>query len=94
MMVVTGYTSTILYSRRVVVVNFFADRCCKMEDTLDRCSSSIMHPAKDCYRKQGYYYNNLGKHLDKLIFHVDLALLVGLVYTCSTHELPWRGNLD
>ena len=59
-------------------MNFVADRSCKKEDTLDHCSSSNFHAAKDCYRKQGYYYNNLGKHIDNLIFPVDLALLVGL----------------
>ena len=37
MIVVVDYTSTVLYLRRVT--NFFADRHCKMEDTLDRCSS-------------------------------------------------------
>ena len=51
MIVVTGYTSTIMYSHRFAVVNFVADWSCKMEDTLDRCSSSIMHAVKDCYRK-------------------------------------------
>ena len=39
MMTMMGYTSTILYSRRVGVANFVADRRCKMEDTLDPCSS-------------------------------------------------------
>ena len=42
--------STVLYLRRVAVVNFVADRSCKMEDTLDQFSSSIVHAAKDCYR--------------------------------------------
>ena len=36
MIVVAGYTSTVLYLRRVA--NFVADRCCK-EDTFDSCSS-------------------------------------------------------
>ena len=35
---VAGYTSTVLHSRRVAVVNFVADRC-YMEDTSDPCSS-------------------------------------------------------
>ena len=39
MMAVTGCTSTVLYSHRVAVVNFVADRSCKMEDTPSRCSS-------------------------------------------------------
>ena len=39
MMAVTGYTSTVLCSRRVAVVNFVADQSCKIEDMLDRCSS-------------------------------------------------------
>ena len=39
MIVVAGYTSTVVYSRRVAAVNFFADRCCTMEDTPDQCSS-------------------------------------------------------
>ena len=51
MVVVTGYTSTVLYLRRVAVMNFVTDRSCKMENTVDRCSSSILHAAKDCYRK-------------------------------------------
>ena len=38
MMTMIGYTSTVLYSRRVAVANFVADRSCKMEDTLDVCS--------------------------------------------------------
>ena len=37
--VVAGYTSTILYSHRVAVASFVAGLCCKMEDTLDPCSS-------------------------------------------------------
>ena len=36
--VVAGYTSTVLHSRRVVVARFVADRC-YMEDTSDPCSS-------------------------------------------------------
>ena len=39
MMALTEYMSTVLYSCRVAVVNFVADMSCKMEDTLDRCSS-------------------------------------------------------
>ena len=39
MMAMMEYTSTVLYSRRVAVVNFFADQSCKMEDMLDQCSS-------------------------------------------------------
>ena len=39
MVAVAGYTSTVLYSRRAAVANFVADWHCKMEDTLDRCSS-------------------------------------------------------
>ena len=39
MMAVTGCMSTILYSHRVAVVNFFADRSCKMENMPSRCSS-------------------------------------------------------
>ena len=39
MIVVAGYMSTVLYSRRAAVANFVADRHCKMEDTLDMCSS-------------------------------------------------------
>ena len=37
--VVAGYTSTVLYSRRIAVANFVADRHYKMKDTLDLCSS-------------------------------------------------------
>ena len=37
--VVAGYTSTVLHSRRVAVGSFVANRCCKMEDTSDPCSS-------------------------------------------------------
>ena len=92
-MVVTRYTSTVFYLHRVAVVNFVAERSCKMENILDWCYSSILHAAKDCHSKQGYYYNNMGKHLDNLIFPVDLALLVGLVLTCLAIELPWWGNL-
>ena len=33
MIVVVGYTSTVLHSCRAAVGNFVADRCCKMEDT-------------------------------------------------------------
>ena len=33
------YKSIVLYSRRVVIANFVADRHYKMEDTIDRCSS-------------------------------------------------------
>ena len=39
MIVVAGYTSTVLYFHRAAVASFVADRCCKMEDTLDLCSS-------------------------------------------------------
>ena len=39
MIAVAGYTLTVLYSQRVAVANFVADRCCKMEDTLDPYSS-------------------------------------------------------
>ena len=39
MIAVAEYTSTVLHSRRVVVASFVIDRCCKMEDTLDQCSS-------------------------------------------------------
>ena len=35
MIAVAGYTLSFLYSRRLAVANFVADRCCKMEDTLD-----------------------------------------------------------
>ena len=38
MIAVAGYTSTVSYSRRVMVANFFANRRCKMDDTLDPCS--------------------------------------------------------
>ena len=34
MMTVTKYKLTILYSRRVAVANFVADRSCKMKDTV------------------------------------------------------------
>ena len=37
MIVVVGYTSTVLYSRRAAIANFVADRRCKMEDTLNPC---------------------------------------------------------
>ena len=36
---VAGCTSIVLHSRRAAVASFVADRCCKMEDTLDPCSS-------------------------------------------------------
>ena len=36
--VVVGYTSTVLHSRRVVVASFVVDRC-YMEDMSDPCSS-------------------------------------------------------
>ena len=36
---VAGYTSTILYSHRVLIANFVADWYYKKEDTLDQCSS-------------------------------------------------------
>ena len=36
---VAGYTSTVLHSRRTTVASFVADRCCKIEDTFDLCSS-------------------------------------------------------
>ena len=36
MMAVMGYTSTILYLRRVAVVNFVVDRSYRMENMLDR----------------------------------------------------------
>ena len=36
--VVVGYMSTVLHSRRVAVASFVADRC-YMEDTPDLCSS-------------------------------------------------------
>ena len=75
---VAGYTSTALYSRRVAVASFVADRCCKMEDTLDPCSIRLLETG---------YYNNLGMYLDNLVFPVDLTLLVGLVYTCHDFEL-------
>ena len=39
MMVVIRYTSIVFYSRRVAVANFVVDQSCKMEDTLDPCSS-------------------------------------------------------
>ena len=39
MMAVMRYTLVALYSRRVAVVNFVANRSCTMEDMLDRCSS-------------------------------------------------------
>ena len=39
----------------------------------DRYFSYILQAVKDCY------YNNLGMHLDNLVFHIDLALLAGLV---------------
>ena len=39
MMAVTGCTSIVLYLHRVAVAKFVADRSCKMEDTLDWCSS-------------------------------------------------------
>ena len=38
-MTMTKYTLTVLYSRRVAVANFVADRSCKMEDTVGQCSS-------------------------------------------------------
>ena len=38
MIVVVGYTSTVLHSRRVDVASFVVDRC-YMEDTSDPCSS-------------------------------------------------------
>ena len=37
--VVAGYTSTVLHSRRAVVASFVADRFYMMEDTSDLCSS-------------------------------------------------------
>ena len=39
MMSMTGYTTIVLYSLRLAVVNFIAGQSCKMEDTLDQCSS-------------------------------------------------------
>ena len=39
MIVVAGYTLTVLYSRRVAVANFVVDQHYKMEDTFDQCSS-------------------------------------------------------
>ena len=39
MIAVAGYTSTVLYSHRAMFASFVADRCCKMEDALDPCSS-------------------------------------------------------
>ena len=38
MIVVAGYTSTVLHSCRVALARFVADRC-YMEDTPDPCSS-------------------------------------------------------
>ena len=38
MIVVAGYTSSVLHSRRVVVASFVADLC-YMEDTSNPCSS-------------------------------------------------------
>ena len=77
MMVVTGYTSTILYSRRVVVVNFVANRSCKMEDTLDWCSSSIMHAAK-CKSTSFDVY--LHFHYYPLMLIINLLVLINLNY--------------
>ena len=39
MIIVPGYLSTVLHSRRVAVASFVADRCYMMEDTSDPCSS-------------------------------------------------------
>ena len=39
MIAVAGYTSTVLHSHRTMVASFVANRCCKMEDTFDLCSS-------------------------------------------------------
>ena len=39
MIVVAGYTSTVLHSCRIAVASFVADRHYKMEDTLEPCSS-------------------------------------------------------
>ena len=45
MIVVTGYMSIVLYSRRAVVANFVPDRRCKIKDTLDLTSFYILHVA-------------------------------------------------
>ena len=39
MIAMEGYTLTVLHLLRTVVASFVVDRCCKMEDMPDLCSS-------------------------------------------------------
>ena len=58
-------------------MDFFVDLCCRSKDMFDWGSSKILQAVKPCYKRQGYY-NNVGMHLDYLIFPIGSAPFVGL----------------
>ena len=67
--------TTIFDLRKVVDV---VDDCCMMGDRVDRCSSKILHAAKDCYLKRGYY-NNLGMDTKNLVIPIESVVLMDVV---------------